>query len=587
MKKYLSTLLPFLFFCSTAQASVEGLSAPPEINVTDDNGINLLTGKPGFSQMDLKIGNGPTAMAHSISSFSAAFFQTVGPGDNYFGLYEYRPSPNNNNWSNYIVTFNGSAENYKPDFSSVAENGSTLTQVDANTLLNVKRDGTKITISTLINRYEGSSIRGVVTRVESPMGLITDIHYKTIVLGGKKRARIQSVVQNNGLQLKYNYASASISSDADLGLWASPTSIVAINNAVDYCNPTADSCTYTATWPTATYTWSGNKFSVLDQFGVTTSYTKVSDSVTNSVNTTLVEKSGAQSVTYRYANSWWFRPFDGSGGISSAPLSGITAYGLVAEVTKGSASWLYDYVTSSYGSDAKVTGPINQLHVTSDATFGVPLHVTRDGTTVNLEQSFRNRITNVQFAAGHQTDYGYDARGNLTSTLSKATGFQDAIQSANYDSSCSNPIKCNQPNYIIDALNNRTDFSYNSNGFLESITKPAGKNGIRPQTRYFYEQRRAWYKNASNVFVAGSPIWVLVRESFCKDGAASGSGCATASDEVIKTYDYGMDSGPNNLWLKGEVVTAAGKTLRTCYAYDIYGNKISETAPKANLTSCP
>ena len=53
------------------------------------------------------------------------------------------------------------------------------------------------------------------------------------------------------------------------------------------------------------------------------------------------------------------------------------------------------------------------------------------------------------------------------------------------------------------------------------------------------------------------------------------------------SYDYGPDSGPNLLLLRGKVVTADGISLRTCYAYDPLGNKISETSPRAGLTVCP
>jgi YD repeat-containing protein len=113
-------------------------------------------------------------------------------------------------------------------------------------------------------------------------------------------------------------------------------------------------------------------------------------------------------------------------------------------------------------------------------------------------------------------------------------------------------------------------------------------NGIRPQTRYTYAQRSAWYKNASGSIVqAARAIWVLATESFCRTTGAIGAGCGLASDQVVTTYDYGPTSGANNLFLHGKAVTADGTTLRTCYSYDKFGNKISETSPNAGLASCP
>ncbi len=58
---------------------------------------------------------------------------------------------------------------------------------------------------------------------------------------------------------------------------------------------------------------------------------------------------------------------------------------------------------------------------------------------------------------------------------------------------------------------------------------------------------------------------------------------------MLTTYDYGPETGPNILLLRGQAVTADGQTLRTCYAYDGRGRKISETSPNgtAGLAACP
>ena len=67
-----------------------------------------------------------------------------------------------------------------------------------------------------------------------------------------------------------------------------------------------------------------------------------------------------------------------------------------------------------------------------------------------------------------------------------------------------------------------------------------------------------------------------------------GSACSGGSaDETVTAFDYGPDSGPNNLLPRGQTVAASGVTLRTCYGYDGDGNKISETSPNANLSACP
>jgi uncharacterized protein RhaS with RHS repeats len=147
---------------------------------------------------------------------------------------------------------------------------------------------------------------------------------------------------------------------------------------------------------------------------------------------------------------------------------------------------------------------------------------------------------------------------------------------------------CNKPLSRTDARGNTTDYSYAAaHGGVLTETAPA-VNGIRAQTRYTYAQRYAWIKNASGAFVrAATPVWVLTQKSICKTGAASGAGCAIAGDEVRTTYDYGPDSGPNNLLLRGVVEEADGVSLRTCYGYDWRGNKVSETSPRGGLGVCP
>ena len=102
-------------------------------------------------------------------------------------------------------------------------------------------------------------------------------------------------------------------------------------------------------------------------------------------------------------------------------------------------------------------------------------------------------------------------------------------------------------------------------------------------------QRNAWIKNASGGYVQlATPIWLLSEERTCRTTATVGNACAGgASDEVVTTYDYGPNSGPNNLWLRGVAVTADGQTLRTCYTYDDYGRKLSETKPLGTGANCP
>tara|TARA_Y100000815_G_scaffold153210_1_gene139208 strand:- start:236 stop:1324 length:1089 start_codon:yes stop_codon:yes gene_type:complete len=139
---------------------------------------------------------------------------------------------------------------------------------------------------------------------------------------------------------------------------------------------------------------------------------------------------------------------------------------------------------------------------------------------------------------------------------------------------------CSKPTYVEDAKDNRTDYTYSTtHGGVLTVKQPA-VGGIRPQVTYEYQQLTPSLAGS----VTPAAIWVLWREFSCMTSAMDTSGnCgAGAGDQVVKEYSY----TPGNLFLLGTTVTANGQTLRTCFEYDQWGRKISETLPAANLTSC-
>jgi hypothetical protein len=232
-----------------------------------------------------------------------------------------------------------------------------------------------------------------------------------------------------------------------------------------------------------------------------------------------------------------------------------------------------------------VTDPLNRV-TTSDYCDpneeGVP--PPNGGCLVTLMESFTN-------PEGDKTDLVYDGSRNVVQVTRHAkpgAGLADIVTSATYDTI--HPKSSNKPLTVIDAKGNTTNYTYDPvHGGMLTETAPA-VNGITPQKRYSYAQRYAWISNGAGGYVqAATPVWVLTQMSFCKNGnpASGGIGCAIAGDEVITTYDYGPDSGPNSLNLRGTVVDSSGLSLRSCVAFDALGNKISETKPRAGLASCP
>ncbi len=152
---------------------------------------------------------------------------------------------------------------------------------------------------------------------------------------------------------------------------------------------------------------------------------------------------------------------------------------------------------------------------------------------------------------------------------------------------CDGPdVLCDKPTKVTAPNNQVTDFTYDPvHGGVLTSTGPADVNGVRPQTRYSYVQRTARDANGNAV---GQPIWLLDSQAFCKTSAATDNGCEDGpGDEVVTRYNYGPNTGANNLNLIGTAVEADGEALRTCYGYDVLGRKVSETQPKGNISSCP
>lgn len=248
------------------------------------------------------------------------------------------------------------------------------------------------------------------------------------------------------------------------------------------------------------------------------------------------------------------------------------------------------------GTSVALTSPQGHLTSFTDPLGRLSAYGYQDPTT---PYGYFNAVEAGELIAQAQPEgngYGItssDARGNpLTTTIYPKTnsGLANLTTTAVYPATCTNRKTCNKPTSVTDAKGNTTEFTYDANsGSVLTQTAPADANGVQSVKRFAYVQRAAWIKNSGGTHTASSyPVWLLSEQRTCRATATVNGACAGGSaDEVVTTYDYGPNSGPNNLLVRGIAVAADGQTLRTCFTYDQDGHKLSETKPLGTGATCP
>lgn len=336
---------------------------------------------------------------------------------------------------------------------------------------------------------------------------------------------------------------------------------------------------------------------------------------------TSVTNASGQTTQYGH---WMLPNGANTGQLSSIRLPGSTVDDLTIAYNSSSwkvasrsyatgETWTYAYQNNwmwhqvPHNEWTEVTDPFGKKvrHAFTMGAAPKPAAVTDELGRITAYQFVENRPHLVRKEIqpeGNYTQFTYDIRENVTETRKfpkSSSGESEIASSANFVFTpgpyyqCTHPKTCNKPTKVTDARASETDYTYdNSHGGVLTETGSAPTTGApRPQKRFTYTQRYAWVSDGSGGYVqAATPVWLLASESFCRNSAATGNPsapCATSGDEVLTTYDYGPNSGPNNLLLRGQVVTADGTSRRTCFTYDLRGNRIAETKPRAGLTSCP
>jgi hypothetical protein len=203
-------------------------------------------------------------------------------------------------------------------------------------------------------------------------------------------------------------------------------------------------------------------------------------------------------------------------------------------------------------------------------------------------------LTEVDYPEGNKflAEYNgpYYSVSKETSVAKPGSGLTDRI--ATYGYACPGGTltpTCTKMVWKLDPKGNQTDYAYTSFGALQSEMQPAPATGAaRPLKLYTYVQKYAYVKNSGGTLVAASaPIWLPDTATVCQTVAGSSTAtCDSSAPQMVSTYLYGANGTADNLLLRGKLVSDGTTSLRTCFGYDSMSRKISESSPRAGLSSC-
>lgn len=539
---------------------------PPAFSAIDANGVDLSSGRLVLSEVPISIGP-------SNGGLSREFFD-AGTRDPLSGTIVKTQAGETDV---YTVSLGGRSYvfNYTDGTfaSGAGANGALLGVLPGGTgaLFFVMRDGTRAEFSAPATVAAPiASDYGQVLTIRKPSGEMLTYTY---VACGAGCNRLQAVTSNLGYMMKYQYVASN-------GAVGSSTlySVKAINLAYEYCDPTANGCTTSNTWMSVTLTGQtsgAGSYTVTDSLSRQTTYELTNSKITK------ITRPGGLIYTISY-----------------------DAAGRVYTVTApGSRTWTYTYETlNAYGGlKTTVKDPLDHLRYASVAASGEPLSLVSDqmgqqiGYSNDPATGRRSQVVNSPL--GDITDFEYDLRGNLKSAVHyprPSSGLATTTSLANFPSNCSGTyvnVGCNQPITTTDERGSTTDYVYDpDHGGVIRITGPLNEQGVRPQTRFTYQQLYASVRNSSNALVdAATPVYRLVSTSTCVTGAGVSATnpapltttCGGAANEIKTTYVYGAAGDTKNRQLTSVTVSYGdgSSAVTTSFDYNRFGDLISTDGP--------
>lgn len=558
-------------------SSAQSISAPPVLQVTDQNGVNLATGVFNMPGLDIGIGTGSSGLARVTQGASDNFSggvkinfygSTYGSTNNGMMVFEVTYAGNTyifhtgNNANSVITWLPGPYTSINNNHGTLSCTGSYTNVYSGGVCTLTLDDHTSVNYSNALQGTAGQ-YWCLMQSITKPDGeVITATYYADGT--GANRA-IKSISSTLGWMLKYEIDASYV-----------VNKVTAINTSVAYCDPAASSCAVSSSFPSITATTSS---------GVTT-YAR------NGVNLLSYSVSGTTTT------------------IQSPSLVTKTvnvSSGKVASVVVGGATWHYAYSAPASNGDVTttVTAPNNTTRkLTVSYDNKIVSETDEAGRTTSYTYDSSGRVQKIIAPDGNAmtggfTLYGYDGSGNLTTTTVVAKGGAVSgvvtagsaiVSKVTYVTTCA-ATYCGKPETTTDPDGVVTTYTYDpSSGQVATVTTPAPTGGQSSQTRNTYTQITPYVMNSSGTLVAQPPVWRLTASSSCMTGAAGVGGatppCVGTTDERRTVTNYSPSStvaGPFNNLLPASTTVKTGTgsiQLTTSVSYDNNGNVTMRDGPK-------
>ena len=587
-----------LFGNIAAAQSIPLASFPPTIYTQDQAGVDQKTGAFTYKIVDLA-GSGLQLERQFNSKYSAGPF---GPGTSHNFSYTVVMGQDSSGTNVILITRGLETEVFKAvsgksdQYISQSGNGSTLTTTlggqaaSAYTLKSypwyngvlTAADGTKsyfigISASTYADNWHPSlpcqtGQCGILDKVTYPSGEVITFQYTTISSGyspTNRWSRLASVTSNRGSQLTFSYLcdNASLCSlQESSGQTVSQNLVLKVTllNLGDWGKR------YSPALPYPVQGELGNE--VMYSYGPVNSPALYVSRLTG----THYDSNGYNQSDYSLVTKYTMSPNLLSIKQAADSMPTVVAFDNQSRVTTitdgGGKATLYDYSTAYQTTATDPNGSKTVTYFDNDAQLR-PLRVldTTGQTTFYGYDAFF-RLTGITMPEGNRAVYEYDSRGNLNkTTLFAKSGslLTSIISGATYadDSVCTtDPIRCNRPVKVMDALGNETSFKYDpAHGGVTTITYPSvaydGGTNATPLATISYQQ----YSVSGQV----GNIWA----------PSSRTDQISSSATTVAKYGYdelctGCTAVWNNISPTTLTVDLNGTTLKTLTRFDFFGAPI-------------